>query len=431
MTKELSAINQSIIQSITAFLFLCCMVGFYTIFLNNGKGREILYFSSTLFMLVGVFGVKWQDKPKQNIALVATLFAMSLSYLLWYYMFRSPGDFKSLYTQFQRLGRSLMMTSVLVFIVSNTLVRLPHALVKSIFILGGLGINLYAIYLAYDTQFNRVTLDIQTATTAAYTLTLLDIFMLHSLLQLRGKWRYVFFQAAFFLGYCAIITTGTRSAMIVYPIVTVGILSFDPFFTRKKLMILLAATLTAMIIALTMLKSIIHTRFLALETDVELLQNDISATSIGSRIALLQIGWEAGLLAPFGQSVESRSETAKQLGSRDPLLNVTEEHLHNHMHNDILESFSLRGIPGVTILCIFYLALLVTALRSNNRNICLLMIATSMMLYGISDVIFFQREGYLLYLTGIVFAIAFAPKFDRRRTMERIDHQKRSHHAAI
>lgn len=415
MTKALFAIKEPIIQLITALLFLCCMAGFYTILLNNSAGREILYFSSTFFILVGILGVKWKDKPKQNMLLVVALFAMSLSYLLWYYLFRNPGDFKSLYTQFQRLGRSLMMTSVLVFIVSNSVVRLPHALVKAIFIIGGLGINLYAIYLAYGTQFNRVTLDIQTATTAAYALTLLDIFMLHSILQLQGKWRYVIFQAAFFLGYCAIITTGTRSAMIVYPIVVVGLLSFDPIFTRKKLMLFLAATLVAMFIALTMLKSIIHTRFLALETDVELLQNDISATSIGSRIALLQIGWEAGFLAPFGQSVENRAETARQLGSRSPLLSVSEEHLHNHMHNDFLESFSLRGLPGVTLLGFLYFALVVTALRSNNRNICLLMIATSMMLYGISDVIFFQREGYLLYLTGIVFAITFAPKTSDNR----------------
>lgn len=388
--------------------FLGCLAGFYLLAVTEALGRDLIYTSSGLLVLFGIFTLpRWQS-PRQNGMLALSLLAMSISCLAWYYLYKRSGDFGGVYSAYERLGKTLMMSAMLVFIVSNHRLRLPAWLINSITIGAALAINLEAIHIAYATHFERVTLNIPHATTAAYILTVFDILMLHSILVLGSRWRYLLLLIAFFISYCAIIVTGTRAAIIIYPLIFVAMFASDRHTSRKVLISSCVIVLIASAGAMYAFKPVIKARIHSFKDDVRLFEASNSRTSTGARVAMFKSGWYAGLAAPLGQSAEQRAATIHELVRQDPMLAGAEWFLSNHMHNELIESFSERGIIGAALLAWLYYSLLKIALQRRQKNLCLLMITLSMIIYGISDVIFFCREGYVVYLMSIVFVIAFA-----------------------
>ena len=119
------------------------------------------------------------------------------------------------------------------------------------------------------------------------------------------------------------------------------------------------------------------------------------------------VAMKTGATALAGQSAEERGEKAEALIKQNPSLYGAQIYLTVHMHNEVLENFSIKGLFGIVSLIGLYLSLIYSAFRP-LRNPALLSVGISLIIYGLSDVIFFSTEGTLLYCLAIIFSVMIA-----------------------
>lgn len=382
---------------------------------NFTLGRDSLSVAAGLLIIVSMLGLPRRFESWRYVRLLPPLIACAMGYLVWYYTFATPGEFKYLYREHHLLGRTFLMTAILVFIVANYRIPFPRWLLDAIFIGGGLSINAYAVYVGYNHHFQRVQLDMSSATAAAYVFIAYDIFMLCAILKMKNKWRYCLLPVAFFLSYCTIILTGTRAAMIVYPIILVTLMSIGQGISRKVFVALALSVLTAV----TLLAPVLISRFNDTNSDFNKILNnpeESAFTSIGTRLNMAKSGLLAGFTAPLGQSAEQRMLTIKSLSETESEFSGFKIFLSVHLHNELIETFSLRGLGGVIALIWLYVVLLQHGAQRDQKNTALTLLCLSMMLIGLTDVIFQSRDIYLVYLISIVFSIAFSEHLTRRKS---------------
>ncbi|WP_357064254.1 hypothetical protein, partial [Nocardia sp. NPDC050799] len=82
----------------------------------------------------------------------------------------------------------------------------------------GLAVNGYSLYQGLRLDIPRVELNFDRATVVAYLMTAIDLVMMQAILMLRTRYRLVLYIAAFLLSFSALVLTGTRAAMLVYPV---------------------------------------------------------------------------------------------------------------------------------------------------------------------------------------------------------------------
>lgn len=387
---------------------LGALAGFYLIPVTSEIGKNLLTQSCNLLALFGLIGLRRSGDIPQNRMLSFALLGFGLNILLWNYLYRQSGDFHLIYSIYAKLGKALLVTSLLVYLFSNYPLRAPTWLIGSIAIVGGLVINIAAIVNGLENPSVRVTLSLQHSTTVAFIFNAFDILMMYATTKLKSPWRIPLLMLEFGISYGAIILSGTRPAFFIYPIIAVALLAMESRANKNFFVTLLFTTLVMATAVLYAFKPMLFSRMDALDNDIRKLQASDSTTSFGSRFAMLQAAWHAGIESPLGQSAEQRAAIITKKIEANPLLEGARPFLTNHMHNEFLETFSERGVPGVAILAWLFYALVATATQKQQRNTSLLLITVSMFFYGMSDVIFYKREGYLVYLFAIFFSIVFA-----------------------
>ena len=84
-------------------------------------------------------------------------------------------------------------------------------------------------------------------------------------------------------------------------------------------------------------------------------------------------------------------------------------YINVHMHNELLETYSLKGVWGALFLLALYIGLFVSSLKP-HRNALLLGVTFSLFVYGLSDVIFFSTEGTAIFCLAIVASVLSVKK---------------------
>jgi len=126
--------------------------------------------------------------------------------------------------------------------------------------------------------------------------------------------------------------------------------------------------------------------------------------SIFSRVWMQIIAVKTGNDSPFGQSAEQRAAEAMDIIDKNPKLYNAKRYLTVHMHNEVLETYSLKGIIGVVILLAIYINLILVSFRP-ERNAMLLGVSAALILYGLSDVLFFSTEATIIFSLAIIFSV--------------------------
>lgn len=123
--------------------------------------------------------------------------------------------------------------------------------------------------------------------------------------------------------------------------------------------------------------------------------------SIISRLSMQTVAFRTGSEALWGESAEQRAAEAKVIVAQEPSLYGALTYLTVHMHNELMETFSIKGIVGLLALAGLYLCLLRSAFTP-YRNPALFAVTVSLITYGLSDVIFFSTEGTLIYCLAVI-----------------------------
>lgn len=398
--------NKITLDLVLFIAFLMMLASQYLLIFDSARPRKIFYTAGYVAILAMLICYKKIKMPVKNaFPMIASLFLAS-TILIWVALFKNNGAYWDVYNSYETSGKVILLFAVLIFIFSNFSIKRNPLLLDTIFIVGGVLANVYAIHQYNFHSDQRIELGFDRATMAAYIITVIDILMLHAVLNRHGWVRYLLFVFTIGLTFSAIIFTGTRAAILSYPILCL-LLAFTHKNVKKQHLIKMILCLSCLLaIAIYAFQQPLEKRLHALQGDLQKLQSsNNSRTSVGARVAMFQVGVDTGSAAPFGQSAEARSAMIKNLAAKDPSLSGSVVFTNIHLHNEIIENYSLRGFVGAGALILFYLSLLWCSWR--NRNPALMVMTLSLIVFGLSDVIFFSREGSIVYVIGLLTAMIF------------------------
>lgn len=398
--------NKLTLDLILFIVFLMMLVSQYMLVFNSADPRKIFYTAGYVSIFAILICYKKIKAPIDKVfpALASLLFAGTI--LCWVALFKNDGVYRDIYNSYETSGKVILLFALLIFIYSNFKVKSYPHLLDAIFIIGGTLANAFAIHQYNFHSSQRIELGFDRATMAAYIITVIDILMIHAVLNRNGWLRYALFTLTIALTFSAIIFTGTRAAILSYPILCL-ILAFTHKNVNKQHLVKMILCLSCLLaIAVYAFKAPLETRLYQLQSDINKFQNsNDSRSSVGARFAMFQVGVDTGEEALFGQSAEARNIFIKRLASKNASLRGTLTFIDVHLHNEMIDNFSLRGIPGVLALLLFYASLLWCSWR--YRNPALFVMTLSLIVYGLSDVVFFSREGTIVYVIGLLTSIIF------------------------
>ncbi|MFC3396887.1 O-antigen ligase family protein [Brenneria rubrifaciens] len=357
----------------------------------------IFYLTGSLSVFYVMTHLKTILAAKRLLAIPLCLLVLGLTNLIWYHQYYQPENlFPAVYNAYRTAAHACILGA---FILLTTLhithekqgFQLPGIIAISALTLG------YAFYQSLFSGMHRIGLIFGQATSAAYFLTFIGALSAQALLRLNSRYKYHLYLAHFLLVTIAIILTETRAAIFVYPIVGAMILLSEVRHNKRLLIKAFLGSVMTILLCSLLFHDTINKRTDDLLNDVRNYSMNNSKTSVGARIAMYQSGIEAGKEVPLGQSAEQRSAHITALAEQKPVLSGAVAYLNNHLHNELIDAFSIKGLPGVLILVMLYAALLYFSffvLRSHLSAALLF----ALLMYGLSDVILYSRDMLMAWL---------------------------------
>ncbi|HFR6375972.1 TPA: O-antigen ligase family protein, partial [Shigella sonnei] len=107
-----------------------------------------------------------------------------------------------------------------------------------------------------------------------------------------------------------------------------------------------------------------------------------------------------------GQSLEKRAEKIHELEEKEPRLSGALPYIDSHLHNDLIDTLSTRGIPGVVLTILAFSAILIYALRTAKEPYILILLF-SLLVVGLSDVILFSKPVPTAVFVTIILLCAY------------------------
>ena len=178
--------------------------------------------------------------------------------------------------------------------------------------------------------------------------------------------------------------------MLTYPVVILLMLLANYSHSRKKLLKRAALFFVLLVVCGVVMKDVLQQRTQNLMSDITSYQNNNSNTSVGARLAMYQVGLETMRFNLIGQSIEERQNAITAMIQAHPNLSGAAPYLNVHLHNELIETLSLKGIVGTLLLILFYITLIYYSIR--HKNISLFVVTLAIMLFGLSDVLLYSRE---------------------------------------
>lgn len=387
------------------------------VLVNPDEALKVFIVSAVLSLPLISKNIKHVLSNKQNLILPCMLLLFGLLQVFWVEIFKQPGSaFTGAYRSYQNGGKVMIFAALVLTALTSQASCTTKTRITSIWvILTAIGLYLFAGYQlagAPDPMNYRVALGFEHPTGAAYTLTFIALLASQAILNLRLRHSVSLYLLHFLLSLAVIITTQTRAAILVYPILSIGL--FFKYYSHNRRMLLRA--LLAFIIlsgfAAIPLKSVIEQRYQNLMVDLHSYSQSNSNTSIGARFAMQQVGIEAGKAHLLGQSLDQRDVEIKTFASQNVSLQGALAYVDVHLHNEIIDTFSLKGAPGVVVLLLLYTAMFLRAYT--QRSPLLLVIAAAVALYGLSDLLLYAKGEALSSVLALCVATMLTFKSNER-----------------
>lgn len=357
----------------------------------------LFYLTGSLSVFYVATHLRTVIAAKRLLLIPLCLLAIGLTNLIWYHHYYQPDSLLPyVYNAYRTsahagiLGAFILLT-VLHISQKNRQQPRFYIIVICVITLG------YAFYQSLFSGMHRIGLVFGTATSAAYFLTFIGALSAQALLKLDSTYKYYLYLGHFLLVTIAILLTETRAAIFVYPIVGATILLSEVRHSKPLFIKALVGSAATLLLCSFLFQETIHQRVNDLINDVHSYSMNNSRTSVGARIAMYQSGIEAGEEALLGQSAEQRAERIVAQAEQKPNLAGAVEYLDVHLHNEVIDAFSLKGLPGAILLVLLYASLFYFSffiLRSHLSAALLF----ALLMYGLSDVILYSRDMLIAWL---------------------------------
>lgn len=391
------------------------------VLVNPDEALKVFIFSTALSLPLIGKNIKHVCSNKQNLVLPFMLLLFGLLQIIWVEIFKQPGSaFTGAYRSYQNGGKVMIFAALVMTILTSQAPSTNKIRLTSIWvILTAIGLYLFAGYQLSGAQNPlryRVALGFEHQTGTAYSLTLIALLASQAIINLRLRHTVSLYLLHFLISLAVIITTQTRAAILVYPLLSIGL-----FFIhyRHNHNILLRALLGFVIlvgIAAIPLKPVIESRYQNFLIDLHSYNKNNSNTSIGARLAMQRAGIEAGKGHHWGQSLEQRGAEIQRLAVQDTSLQGTLKFINVHLHNEIIDTFSLKGISGVIVLLLLYTAMFLRAYW--QRSPLLFVISGAIAIYGLSDLLLYAKGEALSSMLALCIAAVLSSNPTRESCYE-------------
>jgi O-antigen ligase len=389
------------------------------VLVNPDEALKIFIFSTALSLPLIGKNLKHVCSNKKNLVLPFMLLLFGLLQIFWVEIFKQPGSaFTGAYRSYQNGGKVMLFSALVMTALTSRAPCANKTRITSIWvILTAIGLYLFAGYQlagAAEPLNYRVALGFERQTGTAYALTMIGLLASQAIINLRMKHTVPLYLLHFLISLAVIITTQTRAAILVYPILSIALFLMHYRHNRAMLFKALLGFVILVGLASIPLKSIIENRYQNMMVDLHSYSQNNSNTSIGARLAMQRAGFESGKVHLGGQSLEQRGAEIQQLAVQDTSLQGALEFLNVHLHNEIVDTFSLKGIPGVVVLLLLYTAMFLNAYW--QRSPLFFVISGAIAIYGLSDLLLYAKGEALSSVLALCVAAMLSSK-SKERTM--------------
>ena len=389
------------------FLEIIVLVLLYLVFLyipyNWPYSRRVIHVCGLVCLVCYLFSAQKRRLLSVDKLLILSIFVYGASFFVWGGIF---GRFSGFYTDHMDKARIIVALSCVLLFVVNNQRKIPYTRLvlfagSSVFLVI---IFLFALYQkVFFSEINDSRVTFYLGLGATETAYIVSIFCLVAVNSLPKRLGLIGTMILFVLSYITILLTVTRSAVLFFPLLfLLNLLIFTPsnklVLKRFALVFLCIAVLGGIFN-----KDKIMSRIDNTIDNINYFSSGVSSnTSEGLRLTMAIVGVKAGMDAPLGQSIESRKNKAIDMAQAAPFYEPVVDYLEqSHLHNEVLENFSLRGVWGLGILLFLYFTIFKAAFFYQNK--LLFSVGATSVVYGLTDVVL---NGHLvmIFFPTIIFA---------------------------
>lgn len=403
--------SMSIIRCENIILILY-FIGLLLIPINTGSSNKIINLSGMISFLIVITNYK-KYFTKNNYYLFLSILALGMLNLSWYFFHKHfDSIYKNGYRGYLEVGKMFIFSSFSFLIFSSCYIKnkINYYLLSAI--LAQLLIVTRAFYQGLYLDASRIPLSAMggkaeamgAATIAAYMITFCAIYTAIVIMKSTLKHKWILFYLSFILNFSAIIMTGTRSAIFTYPLMTFLLLFIH--YKKQKAFLLrsLLAAISLLLICGFIFNKAITDRIDYITSDITHYSHGDSSTSVGARLSMIRAGFASASLFTW-QSLEQRADKVQALCKEDKTYQGAMDYLNIHMHNEVAEAISTKGIWGVLFVLALYLSLILFCIKT--KNFLLIVFPLSMILFGISDVVIHAKPIPAAWILTFYLSIAF------------------------
>lgn len=164
-----------------------------------------------------------------------------------------------------------------------------------------------------------------------------------------------------------------------------------------------------------MMKDSLIKRYNDFNNDIVSYDKANSATSVGARFAMWKTGLAASKNNYLWQSTDERNAKIIAEVNKDPSLSGALDHIRGHLHNEIVETLSVKGPSGVLLYILFVISLGWYALRK-RKSIILFAFLVSIVMFGVGGVMFYSKTTPVAWMLTLIMSIVFLEQ-NKHRTV--------------
>lgn len=396
---KLNSKNVSYWLEITTYIL--CFVTMIVAMVDNNLSMKFYNITA----IIGLIALLLRGKPKSyNMhywLLPISILFIGIVDILWYSIFKENNSpFRSSYHNYLNTAKIFIFGSTLALLALTSEIKLKKE--TPLYILYSLSFILAASahYVKINWGLSRIDFGIGSATGAAYSLLFIGILSAISILYSKKNHPILFILNVIAVIY-ALSLTQTRSSLLLFPVISTLSLIACYIKHPKKLFFSVIGFLVLLIAFMMIFSKPIYNRYHQGMTDIARYNNNHSDSSLGARLAMYEIGFEVFREAPLAaRSVGERAERMDEIVHDKPYLKGSLEFTNVHLHNEVIEAASLKGIAGVFSTLLFYAALFFTVYY--HRSLGLFAITLAIIGTGLSDVIIWSRSIPIIMITTIV-----------------------------
>ena len=400
-------------------LFGLCAIAFGCVVVSPNLSAKILGLAGVIAFVIFLLDIK-NFRKNDAFWLCLVLLVIGICDLVWYRMYKVDSEEISSYRAYLEVGKICLFGAFSIFVLVNRhQLKIGNNKIHMLLVIAlQVMIVIYAGYQHLFLENPRVTLSLAggtDATGAAYTITFISLYTILVLQHSSSKWKDLFILAHFFVTFLVLVATETRAAILTYPIIFFGLMVVKLYKDKHIPWKGVAVFLIALLAGAFMMKDSLVKRYNEFNSDIVAYDKANTATSVGARFAMWKVGLAASKNNYLWQSTDERNAKIIAEVNKDPSLSGALDHIRGHLHNEIVETLSVKGPSGVILYILFVISLGWYALRK-RKSIILFAFLVSIVMFGVGGVMFYSKTTPVAWMLTLIMSIVFLEQ-NKHRTV--------------